>query len=69
MITHDIDDVLALADVAFVYDNGQVVREIDLHNAQSRDFALREVGGVPATEATPLHRKLRGLLLRDARGA
>ena len=68
MITHDIEDVLALADVAFVYSDGQVVREIDLHNAQSRDFALREAGGVPATEASPLHRKLRGLLLQDANG-
>ncbi|BEP37007.1 ATP-binding cassette domain-containing protein [Variovorax sp. V59] len=66
MITHDIEDVLALADVAFVYSDGQVVREIDLHNAQSRDFALREAGGVPAAEASPLHRKLRGLLLQDA---
>jgi molybdate transport system ATP-binding protein len=66
MITHDIEDVLALADVAFVYSDGQVVREIDLHNAQSRDFALREAGGVPAAEASPLHRKLRGLLMQDA---
>ncbi|MDR6426493.1 molybdate transport system ATP-binding protein [Variovorax paradoxus] len=66
MITHDIEDVLALADVAFVYSDGQVVREIDLHNAQSRDFALREAGGVPVPEASPLHRKLRGLLLQDA---
>ncbi len=69
MITHDIDDVLALADVAFVYDNGQVVREIDLHNGESRNLALREAGGVPPAEATPLHRRLRGLLLQDAPGA
>ncbi|MEJ1162646.1 ATP-binding cassette domain-containing protein [Variovorax sp. CCNWLW186] len=69
MITHDIEDVLALADVAFVYDNGRVVREIDLHNAESRDIALREAGGVPAAEATPLHRKLRSLLMQGAPGA
>jgi len=69
MITHDIDDVLALADVAFVYDSGQVVREIDLHNGESRNLALREAGGVPPAEATPLHRRLRGLLLQDAPGA
>jgi molybdate transport system ATP-binding protein len=68
MITHDIEDVLALADVAFVYDNGRVVREIDLHNAESREIALREAGGVPAAEATPLHRKLRNLLLQEAPG-
>ncbi|MFM9924663.1 ATP-binding cassette domain-containing protein [Variovorax sp. H27-G14] len=69
MITHDIEDVLALADVAFVYSNGQVVREIDLHNAQSRDFALRDIAGVQQIEDTPLRSKLRGLLMQDARGA
>jgi molybdate transport system ATP-binding protein len=60
--------VLALADVAFVYKNGQVVREIDLHNAESRDFALRDVAGVRDIEETPLRSKLRGLLMRDVRG-
>ena len=68
MITHDIEDVLALADVAFVYKDGQVVREIDLHNAESRDFALRDAAGVPAIEETPLRSKLRGLLTQDTRG-
>jgi molybdate transport system ATP-binding protein len=63
MITHDIEDVLALADVAFVYKDGQVVREIDLHTAESRDIALREVAGVPVVEETPLRSKLRGLLM------
>ena len=69
MITHDIEDVLALADVAFVYKDGQVVREIDLHNAESRDFALRDIAGVHAVEETPLRSKLRGLLMQDTRGA
>jgi molybdate transport system ATP-binding protein len=69
MITHDIEDVLALADVAFVYKDGQVVREIDLHNAQSRDFALRDIAGVQDVEDTPLRSRLRGLLMQDARGA
>ncbi|SOD25073.1 molybdate transport system ATP-binding protein [Variovorax sp. YR752] len=68
MITHDIEDVLALADVAFVYKDGQVVREIDLHNAESRDFALRDIAGVHAVEETPLRSKLRGLLMQDTRG-
>ena len=68
MITHDIEDVLALADVAFVYKDGQVVREIDLHTAESRDIALREVAGVPAVEETPLRSKLRGLLTQDVPG-
>jgi molybdate transport system ATP-binding protein len=68
MITHDIEDVLALADVAFVYNEGQVVREIDLHNAESRDLALRDVAGVRKIEDTPLRSKLRGLLMQDMRG-
>jgi molybdate transport system ATP-binding protein len=68
MITHDIEDVLSLADVAFVYKDGQVVREIDLHNAQSRDFALRDIAGVQAVEDTPLRSRLRSLLMQDARG-
>jgi molybdate transport system ATP-binding protein len=68
MNTHDNEDVLALADVAFVYSDGQVVREIDLHNAESRDFALRDVAGVQDVEDTPLRSKLRGLLMQDVRG-
>jgi molybdate transport system ATP-binding protein len=68
MITHDIEDVLALADVAFVYNEGQVVREIDLHNAESRDLALRDIAGVQEIEDTPLRSKLRGLLMQDMRG-
>jgi molybdate transport system ATP-binding protein len=69
MITHDIEDVLALADVAFVYKDGQVVREIDLHTAESREISLREAAGVPAVADTPLRSKLRGLLMQDAPGA
>jgi molybdate transport system ATP-binding protein len=68
MITHDAEDVLALADVAFVYKEGQVVREIDLHHAQSRDFALRELTGVEPAEETPLRSRLRSLLMQDVRG-
>jgi molybdate transport system ATP-binding protein len=63
MITHDIDDVLALADMAFVYHQGQVVREIDLHDGQSRDIALREAGRASPAEATPLQRRLRDMLM------
>jgi len=33
MISHDIDDVLALADVAFVYDDGRIARRVDLAEA------------------------------------
>jgi molybdate transport system ATP-binding protein len=60
MITHDIEDVLELADVAFVYGKGQVVQEIDLRNATSRDVARQQLGiDVSQKEDTPLRSKLR----------
>jgi molybdate transport system ATP-binding protein len=62
MITHDIEDVLDLADVAFVYRAGQVVQEIDLRNGASKDFIVRELGGEAAREETPLRSKLRQML-------
>ena len=43
MITHDMEDVIELADVAFIYEAGQVVREIDLHAGESRALAVREL--------------------------
>jgi molybdate transport system ATP-binding protein len=39
MITHDIDDVLALADAAYLFDGGRIVREIDLTRGSSRELA------------------------------
>jgi molybdate transport system ATP-binding protein len=41
MITHDIDDVLALADVAFLVEQGRVVREVDLRTGQASEPAVR----------------------------
>lgn len=41
MITHDVDDVIALADVAYRIEEGRVVREVDLERASSRDLAHR----------------------------
>jgi molybdate transport system ATP-binding protein len=43
MITHDVEDVLSLAEVAFLFDAGRVVREVDLLRATSRDIARREL--------------------------
>ncbi|WP_144638930.1 ABC transporter ATP-binding protein [Bordetella genomosp. 13] len=60
MISHDADDVLALADVAFVYENGQVTREIDVRTGDSRDLAHRL--GVESEADTPVRAKVRGLL-------
>ena len=63
MISHDADDVLALADVAFVYENGQVMREIDVRAGTSRELARRL--GVESEMDTPLRSKVRGLLGGD----
>ena len=46
MITHDIDDVLELADVACVYEDGRVVRQVDLRDG-SMDEAALGVSGEP----------------------
>ncbi len=62
MITHDIDDVLELADVAFVYSEGKVTREIDVRGGTSRELAREALTGTPAEEETPIRRKVRGLL-------
>ena len=60
MITHDVDDVLALADVAFVFEAGQVVQEINLQDATARSLARVAMGGAAHT---PLQTKLRNMLL------
>src|SRR5690606_33514060 len=39
MITHDLDDVLALADVVHVYEHGRIVREVDLLTCAARETA------------------------------
>ena len=59
MITHDVEDVLALADVAFIFDAGQVVRQIGMHDAQSRDLARVEMSESAAADSSPLQRQLR----------
>ncbi len=60
MITHDVDDVLALADVAWVFDAGQVVQEITLADATARSQARVDMGFVTHT---PLQSRLRKMLL------
>ncbi len=61
MITHDIDDVIALADVAFMMDGGEVVREVDVRSAESRDIARLNLGAETAAEPD-VARRVRGLL-------
>ena len=45
MISHDIDDVLALADEALVIEQGQVLRQIDLHSGTASEFFSPENPG------------------------
>jgi molybdate transport system ATP-binding protein len=47
MITHDIDDLAALADHVFVLDEGRVVRDIDLRSGARRDVALGPLNPEP----------------------
>ena len=41
MITHDLEDVLALADVAFVMEQGCIIREVDVKQGTSRERVLQ----------------------------
>ncbi len=63
MITHDIDDVLALADVAFVIEHGQAVREVDVQRGVGRDMVQRALlPGLAATSASASEQAVRTLL-------
>jgi molybdate transport system ATP-binding protein len=57
MVTHDVDDVIALADVAFLFDEGRVVREVDLRRGVSR-----EALGAPPRDESPQAQRARALL-------
>jgi len=59
MISHDVEDVLALADAALVIEQGRVLREIDLHSAEARERLA------PARTAHPHEARLRSLLSPD----
>ena len=62
MITHDIDDVLDLADVAFVYEAGQVTQEVNLRDGTSRSLMTQKLGAPARLEETPERARLRRLL-------
>ena len=52
MISHDVDDVLALADEALVIEQGQVMTQIDLHSgAASEFFGPENPGQMPHPQA------------------
>jgi molybdate transport system ATP-binding protein len=66
MITHDAEDVLELADTAFLFDAGRVVREVDLRAGTSRDRVLQDLGAPAPPAETPRRLALRRMLEGDA---
>ncbi len=62
MITHDVDDVLALADVAYLIDAGRIVREVDLVQATSREVAQLAIAPEQPVSTRPDDARLRRLL-------
>ncbi len=69
MITHDIDDVIALSDVAYVIEHGQVVREVDVRQGTGRERMQRAL--VPewrAPSQTPAQGAARALLAEVSHG-
>ncbi|MFO1327613.1 MAG: ATP-binding cassette domain-containing protein [Rubrivivax sp.] len=62
MITHDIDDVLALAQTAFVIDAGRVCRQVDVASGRVHERTRQALGERPAPLLTPEARLLRAAL-------
>lgn len=63
MITHDIEDVIALADHVCVIDHGQVTREVDLRTGEHRERAWQLLAPeLPEPSQAPRHQALRALL-------
>ncbi|WP_166485722.1 hypothetical protein [Rhodoferax ferrireducens] len=67
-ITHDIDDVLALADIAFVIENGQAVREVDVRHGEGREIAQRLLPKIIVAPPSARERAVRTLLRVPAHG-
>lgn len=63
LITHDVDDVLALANQACCVDGGRVTRVVNLDRGTQRE-ALLPALGVPHTPEKPGQAQLRDWLLR-----
>ncbi len=68
LITHDIDDVLALANVAFRVDGGRVVQAVDLDAGQSRPVLRAALGAGAQRPAHPHEAKLVAMLSNFDRG-
>ncbi|HVR51872.1 MAG TPA: ATP-binding cassette domain-containing protein [Pseudorhodoferax sp.] len=63
MITHDVEDALALADEAFVYAEGRIVRRVDLRAGTQVELQREALTGAAVQPPTPLHLKLQRMLM------
>ncbi|MCB5363860.1 ATP-binding cassette domain-containing protein [Pusillimonas sp. CC-YST705] len=61
MITHDPEDVVQLAQVAFVFEAGRIVREIDVENGRMKEHLAQSLGQSPAP-IDPRRQKLKAWL-------
>ena len=68
LITHDVEDVLALADVACVLEQGRVVREVDVHRGIGRELLHSGLGLRPPPVEDDRSRAVRQLLARAEGG-
>ena len=68
MITHDIDDVLALADVAMVYDEGRVARMVDLRKSAEGGNGAGDVHFALTGEPRPVRSAAHEALARQVMG-
>lgn len=57
MITHDLQDVAALADLVCVIEAGQVVREVDLRTGHSRETVRDRLAAPPPVVADAARRR------------
>jgi molybdate transport system ATP-binding protein len=62
MITHDVDDVLALADMAYLIDGGRVVRQVDVAHGTSTDITRQTLTPQHRPSVTPEEVRLRAML-------
>ena len=66
MITHDIEDVLALAQTAFLIDGGRVLREVDVATGTRREHTAQQLGGEPRRQRSALEQRVLQALGSDA---
>jgi len=65
MVTHDLDDLAALAEHVFVMDDGCVVRDIDLRATGRRDAGLQSLVPEPPSTEQRARREALALALSD----